>query len=315
MELNGPKVKLADGSKVILTKENVKNYLGKVIANYKTSTESDSTETIMAGTVGTGKKTCTVSKTYRLYYVDFDNKYGDGEGTIYIKADYTSNFISLPLSDKTKNTAETVKIKQLNPELYKNKKENEITIQPPSSSYDNMKAVTWLTNTVNWEELKTSGNSTEIGSSINYIVGSPSLEMMMDSYNTKYEPESGWEETPDSSPIVVGTRKKLFYQYPYNGDSNLYNLYGYGIGPCSNGSNGYGDHTSLYSVQSDDEIDPMYLPTTFAMYWISSPSCGNYGNVFVIDEAGMISGTNYGTECSVCPLVSLKPNTILELNN
>ena len=188
------------GKKVKLTESNVKDYLGKVVTNYKGATSV---------TIGSG--TYTVSSQYRLYYVDFDNKYGDGTGTIYLKADCTSNTYALH-DDTTAATESNIKIKNLNPELYKS------GVTAPTAT--NMKNVTWLTNTNNWSNLK----DTSMESNINYVVGAPSLEMMMDSYNTHYGLTG---DIPDCSAITAGERRKLFYKYTTG-------AYGYQVGPGNN---------------------------------------------------------------------------------
>ena len=279
-------VKLADGSKVTLTKENFGDYLGRKVTNYK----AEGTEEVQ---VGTNKYT--VSTTYRLYYIDFDNKFGYGAGTVYLKADCTSNSYALQL-DGAKATS---KIKQLNPELYKE------GVTTPANTNDNMKAVTWLTDTSKWKGLVTSSSSTEIASSINYIVGAPSLEMMMDSYNTHYKLEG---DTPDYTPITTGgPRKKIFYQYPHS--------CGYRVGPSADKSAQYYVWTSDNSVQTDSEIDTMYYPGFEQEYWLASPSDSNSGNVMVaVSEYGGYVGNNYYySSFAFCPLVSLKSNVQLEL--
>ena len=56
-----------EGKTVTITKDNVADYLGKVVTNYVPT----------ATTVKIGANTYTVSNNYRLYYVDFDGKYGE----------------------------------------------------------------------------------------------------------------------------------------------------------------------------------------------------------------------------------------------
>ena len=60
-----------DGQPVKLTKDNFGEYLGMKVDYHPQTPHSD---------YGT-------SQTYRIFYVDYDNKYGDGAGTIYLKAD------------------------------------------------------------------------------------------------------------------------------------------------------------------------------------------------------------------------------------
>ena len=156
-----------DGTEGIkLTKDNVADYLGKVVSNYKPTTS----------TVKIGTTTYTVSTQYRLYYVDFDRKYNKDEVSVFLKADCTSNDYVLG-EDETSADASNIKIKALNPALYK------AGVTAPTASNANMKEVTGLLNTSNWNSLKTGAS---LADKVNYVVGAPSLEMMMDSYNTKY---------------------------------------------------------------------------------------------------------------------------------
>ena len=163
------KVTLADGSTVNLTKETFGEYLGKKVTNYKTIGGTE--------TVTVGSNSYQVSTTYRLYYIDFDNKYKEGAGTVYLKADQGPNNYALQLDG---NEA-TSKIKNLNPSLYAE------GVTAPINTNNNMKAVTWLTDTAKWNGLMTSGTNSEIGNKVNYVIGAPSLEMMMDSYNEHYK--------------------------------------------------------------------------------------------------------------------------------
>lgn len=112
-----------------------------------------------------------------MYYIDFDNKYKEGAGTVYLKADQGPNNYALQLDG---NEA-TSKIKNLNPSLYAE------GVTAPINTNNNMKAVTWLTDTAKWNGLMTSGTNSEIGNKVNYVIGAPSLEMMMDSYNEHYK--------------------------------------------------------------------------------------------------------------------------------
>ena len=274
------------GQKVKLTENNAKDYLGKVVTNY-----TGATSVTIAG------KDYTVSPAYRLYYVDFGNKYGDGAGTIYLKADCTSNNYSLPITDTTVATEPNIKIKNLNPELYKS------GATAPTATNSNMKAVTWLTNTTNWEGLKTSDAT--LANKVNYIVGAPSLEMMMDSYNTHYGLTG---DTPDYSAITAGTRRKLFYKYT-TGTS------GYQVGPCANNSAEYDYYTSDNSVYTDSAIDSMYYPGANQFYWLASPSASDTGSVMYVRyfSGGNVNSNDCIIYYALCPLVSLQSSVNLTL--
>ena len=283
-----------EGKTVTITKDNVADYLGKVVTNYVPT----------ATTVTVGETEYTVSNKYRLYYVDFDGKYGETNG-VYLKADCTSKGYSLPVTDTTSADESNIKIKALNPSLYKT------GVTSPTASNNNMKAVTWLLNTSNWDSLKT-GASLE--DKVNYVVGAPSVEMMMDSYNTKYGLTG---ETPDTSELSASSnRVKLFYQYPTTVESNNY---GYEVGPKNNSSsakNGYYYWTSDYSVKTDSEIDSMYYPGDGKYYWLASPSAysdSDYVLFVYCSHGGRVDFNSYSDTNAFCPLVSLQSSVTLQL--
>ena len=286
-----------DGKTVALTPNNVGDYLGKVVTNYKKNYDTSITEAIEIGT-----QTYTVSTKYRLYYVDFDNKYKDGEGTIYLKAEYFYDGGIVQTTEPAKD--DVVKIKELNPALYAN------GVTPPDENNDNIKGIKWLTNTKNWEALK-SNISDEISlDDINYIVGAPSLEMMIDSYNKHYGLTG---DEPDVTTDLEGTdaRVKLFYKYD--------NKYGYEIGPATDAY--YGEYSRHYSVKSDQEIDPMYYQTGYV--WLASPqrnsrylTCFNPTDGGYVGHIGTVTTNGepdiHGSR-QFCPLVSLKSSVNLKL--
>ena len=305
------------GQTETITKDNVATYLGKVVTNYVPTTSS----------VTIGSTTYNVSTKYRLYYVDFEGKYGEKNG-VYLKADCTSNNVALR-QDTTADTASNVKIRALNPSLYKT------GVTSPTASQENMAAVTWLTNTTNWDSLKT-GSS--LANKVNYVVGAPSVEMMFDSYNTKYGLTNGKMET---GKLTADTpRVKLFYQYPTTINANGANL-GYEVGPQSSSSakNGYYYWTSDYSVKKDSTIDSMYYPGSGKYYWLSSPSATTATGVLYVpfgdkniqgddnnadispafyvpstsSDGGFVTSGTYTNTYALCPLVSLQSSVSLQL--
>ena len=245
------KVTLEDGSIVDLNKENFGEYLGKRVTNYKTIGGTE--------TVTVGSDSYQVSTTYRLYYIDFDNKYKEGPGTVYLKADQGPNSYALQFDG---NEA-TSKIKNLNPSLYAK------GVTAPINTY-HMKGVTWLTDTAKWNGLMTSGTNTEIGDKVKYVIGAPSLEMMMDSYNEHYKLTGDIPDYTDIPESPDKTRKKLFYKYTAGNT-------GYQVGPDADSDLEYSTYTSDNSVKTDSEIDSMYYPGTDKSYWLASPSAGSSG--------------------------------------
>ncbi len=275
-----------EGKTVTITKDNVATYLGKVVTNYVPT----------ATTVAVGTNTYTVSNNYRLYYVDFDGKYGEKNG-VYLKADCTGNSYALPKTDTTASTADNVKIKALNPSLYKD------GATSPTASNENMKAVTFLTNTNNWNSLKTGAS---LADKVNYVVGAPSVEMMFDSYNTKYGLK---DKAINIEELTADTeRAKLVYQYT-SGDV------GYKVGPCHDKGTEYDYYTSYYSVKTDATIDSMYYPGNSQFYWLASPSANDTYYVLLVSyyNGGYVTCTTYRNSYAFCPLVSLKSTVSLQL--
>ncbi len=277
-----------EGKTVTITKDNVATYLGKVVTNYVPT----------ATTVTVGTNTYTVSNNYRLYYIDFEKKYNKDEVSVFLKADCTRNNYALPVTDTTASTADNVKIKALNPSLYKD------GATSPTASNENMKAVTFLTNTNNWNSLKTGAS---LADKVNYVVGAPSVEMMFDSYNTKYGLK---DKAINIEELTADTeRAKLVYQYT-SGD------YGYKVGPCHDRGTEYDYHTSDYSVKTDATIDSMYYPGNSQYYWLASPSTASNPNLVLsvyYDLGGYVNRDNSRNFHAFCPLVSLKSTVSLQL--
>ena len=282
-----------DGKTVTITKDNVATYLGRVVSDYKPTTN----------TVTVGTTEYTVSNNYRLYYIDFEKKYNKDEVSVFLKADCTGNRYALPITDTTASTADNVKIKALNPSLYKD------GVTSPAASQENMKAVTWLLNTSNWNSLKTGAS---LADKVNYVVGAPSVEMMMDSYNTKYGLK---DKAMNKGTLTASTdRARLFYQYPTTVDSNNY---GYEVGPSNQSSakNGYYYWTSNYTVKTDSKVDSMYYPGDNQYYWLASPSATSASNVLFVNfyDGGFVNSNCYTSDRALCPLVSLKSTVSLQL--
>ena len=282
-----PVVVTVDKETVMITPKNLGKYLGKEVTNYKK--DSNTNETITIGT-----ETYTVSAKYRLYYIDFENKYQDGVGTIYLKADYVQNggTYKLPISEEltdSSNIPENIKIKNLNPELYKNG-------TPPSNENYSMKAVAWLTDTNNWKDLINEETLRGIKKEdINYVVGAPSIEMMMDSYNTHYE---------------LTDDEKLYCKFPYDD-----NRFGYAIKPGFY-ADGFGFQSAPCNPKPDENFYLYNSPGNICYwYWFASPSAANAVGVLYFDDwsNGFIDYDDGHEVASFSPIVSLKTSAKLIL--
>lgn len=153
----------------------------------------------------------------------------------------------------------------------------------------------YLLNTSYWQDLA----DTSMTDNINYIVGAPTLEMMIDSYNTCYELTG---DTPIGSETTPGEKQKLLYRYK---DRE------YEVG-LSGSSSGFSD-----SVDLGESVGTMYKPGGQLFYPLAANS--SEGLYVVIDHRirSMFKMNIYQMwdRCSLCPVVSLKPNTILQLES
>ena len=144
---------------------NAKNVLSKVYGTeveYKS--DSDSNKDID-------------SKTWRIFYIDFANKYKDGAGTIYLKADWTTNDTNLGgQSSYTPTDADKTIIENMNKKWY--------TERGTSTTWNaNEHEAAWLCSPSQWTKYK--------NSSATYAIGGPSAEMYCDSYNSVNHPAGG----------------------------------------------------------------------------------------------------------------------------
>lgn len=195
---------------------------------------------------------------------------------------------------------ETSKIKKFNPSLFKD------GVTPPSMDNPGMKKATWLLDTTKWEGLKESYKDTELYNYINYIVGAPSLELLIDSYNARYgltgdSPNTSLDTTTNSD------RTKLFYKYQNNSN-------GYLVGPNYQKKKQFSDYTSNYSFKSDSELDPLYYPIADSgtcSYYIASPANNSKNQIMRVlnNNGGFISYCPSDTTINVfCPIISISAN-------
>ena len=140
------------------------------------------------------------SSTYRLFFIDIDGKYGDGNGTIYLKADYENNktIYMYELENKSGATGENV-MSQFNPEWSK---------RFPSGNETNAQRIKLMLDKGLWKGYTDTGNlSTSVIAK--YAVGGPSLEMWIDSYNNFLN-----YNKPDN-----GSYKQFVCKIPYSGNT------------------------------------------------------------------------------------------------
>ena len=146
----------------------------------------------------------------------------------------------------------------------------------------NSQCVSTLLNDNNWSSYKDSGNKAE------KAIGSPTVEMWMDSWNARY---------PNSSDQI--------YRKASTNTSNP----GYNVGTSQDPTTIYID----YSVMSAKEgyNNKLYYPQTSSYngtigYWLASPSASSNNNVLYVSCNGRVSYSLYdGSDLGVRPVVSL----------
>ena len=147
------------------------------------------------------------------------------------------------------------------------------------SGINNSKCVSTLLNANNWSSYKDSGNKAE------KAIGSPTVEMWMDSWNTRY---------PNSSDQIY-RKASTSTSYP-----------GYYVGT--------GENPSSYNMSlsaKEGYKNKLYYPHTSGYnscngYWLASPSAYSSNYVLYVYYDGYVNGSNYSSSnLGVRPVVSL----------
>ena len=165
IEISGNKVTVTEsGTPTTVTIDKTKDP-----ADYDTATKNVLSKIYGTAVEYTGSTDIT-AKTWRIFYIDFANKYKDGEGTVYLKADWTANDTTLSgQASYTPTDADKTIIENMNKKWY--------TERGTSTTWNaNEHEAAWLCSPSQWTKYK--------NSSANYAIGSPSTEMYCDSYNS-----------------------------------------------------------------------------------------------------------------------------------
>lgn len=231
---------------------------------------------------------------YRIfYYENSNNKYGDGEGTIYLKRDWTANNTDLSSIVITGGYTPTEKAKTKMHAMnssYKNKRGGTAT----TSLNDNEKEAIWLCDESKFTTYKdTKGKYADY---VNYVIGAPSIEMYVDSYNSVVHTTNNYTlGTSYSSTKYPG------YIYTLNGKQSEMSKSDYSTGTDSIDYIGY---NNMYCGKSG--MKGSYY------WWLASPS--SYGSNYVCDVLGnraLLGASRSG--CGICPIVSLRQGAYLNI--
>ena len=250
-------------------------------------------------------------RTWRVFYIDTENKYGDGKGTIYLKADesssklirfsttfdgtyvegYTAKFTTLSSTryykingnnvvDSSGNVINT-KYLQLNPTYAAGRKNISSTI-----FFENEKAAAYLSDPSQF--------TAYADSRTNYAVGSPSIEMWFDAWNSLY-----------------GTNYRFYYQYNVgvDGTTGQQKLPGYQMKLNSAAWNQAAGVDENLNIST---IDTTGMFATTNGVWTSSPAIVYGGASLVrISSAGFIGNATINMNYAYEPVVSLNQQAMV----
>ena len=217
--------------------------------------------------------------TYRIFYVDTENKFGDGANTVYLKADY-KDYKSLKTDISGLTTDDIQKYKNMNPVW--NAARGTVA---QSSWNDNEKASAWLCAPSQWTTYVDSTKAT-------YAIGGPSVEMYVASYNDVPHTEVG--------NYTLGATYRATsvpgYIYTLNGAQSTISNSDYNTGTDTIDYKGY---NSMYAGKNGSKGE--------YYWWLASPSSyASYNVCGVRGDNAFLGGGYYSLTFGVGPLVSLK---------
>ena len=158
--------------------KNPKDYYGKKVKNYTTSSGS---------------------YTFRIFYAGSDI---DGEERIYLKADPCD---ATKLTSYTSYSPKTTTyLERQNPQWASER------LSSSSSWHSNEHCAAWLCDPTNFEKYKATG---ELASKVNYVIGAPGIEMYVKSYNQTHP--GGYTYGSTTYGLLKATYSSEDYGYKY----------------------------------------------------------------------------------------------------
>ncbi len=224
--------------------------------------------------------------TYRIFYVDKENKFGDGANTIYLKADYKKTTTLSSYISYTPTGSDLEKYKKMNPSWAAQRGSS-------TSSWNyNEHAAAWLCSPSQWTTYVDSSKA-------NYAIGGPSVEMYVKSYNQVSHNQEG-------NYTLGATYRDTSapgYIYTLNGAQSTISNSDYSTGTDSLDYKGY---NSMYAGQNGSKS---------GWWWLASPSSYTSNYVCIVDGslATLDTSNYYYNAGGAGPLVSLKSGIQVEI--
>ena len=215
--------------------------------------------------------------TYRIFYVDTEDKFKDGANTIYLKADY-KDYTSLSTDISKLTDADITKYKKMNPSWAAQR--GSIA---PASWNKNERAAAWLCSPSQWTDYLDSTKAT-------YAIGAPSVEMYVASYN-----DVAHNDGTAKGGVSTEYRATSYPGYIYKIDGAEQN-------------NGY--YTNSNTIDNTG-YNSMYAKSE-TYWWLASPSSRISGNVCYVNPSAL-SHNGYPNTSGLGPLVSLPSTFTVEV--
>ena len=253
-------IEIADAETIA---ENPQNYYGKKVSNY---------------TAG--------GQTYRIFYVDKQNDFGDGAKTVYLKADYNDNLQKSLNTNISSLTANDLAVyKRMNKSWAAQRGNSQ------SNWNSNENAAAYLSAPSQWTTYCDTSKA-------NYAIGSPTAEMYVASYNQV-------SHTTGNYKLGATYRATSYpgYIYTLNGKQSNISNSDYWTG---NNTLDYTGYNSMYCGRKGSKGD--------YWWWLASPSANaSYAVCYMDGDGAGLSGDTYVSTRGICPLVSLKSSFQLEI--
>ena len=214
--------------------------------------------------------------TYRIFYVDTENKFGDGANTVYLKADYKDEkALTTDISSLT--TDDIQKFKNMNPKWAAQRGSAQ------SEWKSNEKGAAWLCAPSQWTTYVDNTKAT-------YAIGGPSVEMYVASYND-VKHDTGTAKGGLSAEY--STKDASGYIYKENGTAQNNGWY------TNNNTLDYKGYNSMYAGRNGSKED--------YYWWLASPSSRDFDYVcYVYGNNANLTSRYYSHTRGVGPIVSLK---------
>ncbi len=246
-------------------------------------------------------------RTWRIFYIDFAGKYSkDGtKGIVYLKADWYANDFDVASVASNYTTTNTAVLEKMNSKWWSNR-------STKTDSFTEIERETeYLCDTNMWKNYFSDAKTS-------YAIGSPSIEMFCDSYNSVNHSDIGnYKLTPIyNEASTAGYVVKLTDSKNNSVDSTLTD------------SIDYKNYNSMYCGASGEKGESGTENSIY--WWFSSPSSN--GNVMYMNSANASINTEIVPKAtdttdttttvepvtvgkySTCPVVSLKTGLMMEID-